>query len=185
MKTSLLISVLLVQAASIVTGFSTASGRHGLMKQNILQRPSGFAPYPPSSSLRVASSSSSAQDQAVTGDKQDDGKAKLKKLREHGGMLTFNTPIGALNPFAIYYGLMSLFLGLPWLIALKSCQLLYWITGGRFDKKVRLVCTRFRTTEARISDTASFCNSIYFEFWLRVYSTCCHCFFSETTPSIF
>lgn len=64
-------------------------------------------------------------------------KKTLRDFRKEGGLLTFNTPIGALNPFAIYYGLMSLFLGIPWLIALKASQFLYWITGGRFDKKVR------------------------------------------------
>ena len=39
-------------------------------------------------------------------------------------------------PFALYYGLLSIFLGIPWLIALKTCQLLYFITGNRFDPKV-------------------------------------------------
>ena len=141
MKTTLLISALLLQASSfVVTGFSTASSRTGLRRQSILQRPSGVAQsYSPSLPLQVASSSSSAQDQpASTDDKADKKKDELKKLRAHGGPLTFNTPIGALNPFAIYYGLMSLFLGIPWFIALKSCQFLYWITGGRFDQKVRL-----------------------------------------------
>lgn len=64
-------------------------------------------------------------------------KKTLKELRAEGGFSTFNTPIGALNLFAIYYGLMSIFLGIPWFVALKACQFMYWITGGRFDKKVR------------------------------------------------
>jgi hypothetical protein len=64
-------------------------------------------------------------------------KKTLKELRAEGGPLTFNTPIGALNPFAIYYGLMSIFLGIPWFFALKLCQLMYFITGNRFDRKVR------------------------------------------------
>ena len=140
MKTTLLISALLLQASSfVVTGFSTASSRTGLLRQGILQRSSGVAEsYSPSLSLRVASSSSAQDQPASTDDKQAKKKDELQKLRAHGGPLTFNTPIGALNPFAIYYGLMSLFLGIPWFIALKSCQFLYWITGGRFDQKVRL-----------------------------------------------
>lgn len=63
-------------------------------------------------------------------------KKSIKDLRAEGGPLTINTPIGALNPFAIYYGLVSLALGLPWLISLKACQLLYFISRGRFDPKV-------------------------------------------------
>jgi len=62
----------------------------------------------------------------------------LKELRREGGFLCFNTPIGALNPFAIYYGLVSLFLGVPWFVALKICQFVYWFTGGRLDKKRRI-----------------------------------------------
>ena len=65
-------------------------------------------------------------------------KKSIKDFREEGGILSINTPIGALNPFAVYYGLLSLFLGVPWYIALKSCQFLYWVTRGKFDKKVRI-----------------------------------------------
>jgi len=65
-------------------------------------------------------------------------KKTLKELRAEGGPFTFNTPIGALNLFAIYYGVISLALGLPWLISLKACQFLYFITRGRFDPKRRL-----------------------------------------------
>eukprot|EP00429_Kryptoperidinium_foliaceum_P026601 CAMPEP_0176153418 /NCGR_PEP_ID=MMETSP0120_2-20121206/78372_1 /TAXON_ID=160619 /ORGANISM="Kryptoperidinium foliaceum, Strain CCMP 1326" /LENGTH=338 /DNA_ID=CAMNT_0017490477 /DNA_START=129 /DNA_END=1145 /DNA_ORIENTATION=- len=65
-------------------------------------------------------------------------KKTWKELRKEGGPLTINTPIGALNPFALYYGFVSLLLGLPWLISLKACQLMYWITRGKFDPKRRL-----------------------------------------------
>jgi len=63
-------------------------------------------------------------------------KKTLKELRLEGGPFTFNTPIGALNPFAIYYGVLSLALGLPWFIFLKSCQVLYFVSRGRVDPKV-------------------------------------------------
>ena len=59
------------------------------------------------------------------------------KMKE-GGPLTFNTKYGALNPFAIYYGLVSIGLGLIWFVLLTLSQLFYKLTGGRFDTKRRL-----------------------------------------------
>lgn len=88
------------------------------------------------STLRATSSASN--------DVPETGKSVVKKgksmeeLRREGGVLCLNTPIGALNPFALYYGLVSLFLGIPWFVALKICQFGYWVTRGRFDKKVRI-----------------------------------------------
>jgi len=43
-----------------------------------------------------------------------------------------------LNPFAIYYGLVSIGLGLVWFAALSLCELMYKITGGKIDKKRRI-----------------------------------------------
>lgn len=63
-------------------------------------------------------------------------KKTIKELRAEGGLLTINTPIGALNPFALYYGVISLILGIPWFVSVKTCQLMYWITRGKFDRKV-------------------------------------------------
>jgi hypothetical protein len=71
-------------------------------------------------------------------------KKSYKELRAEGGPFTFNTPIGALNPFAIYYGLMSIFLGIPWFIALKICQFMYLITRNKFDPEVRTLLTSQR-----------------------------------------
>ncbi|KAG7360983.1 1-acyl-sn-glycerol-3-phosphate acyltransferase [Nitzschia inconspicua] len=65
-------------------------------------------------------------------------KKTYQELRAEGGPFTFNTPIGALNPFALYYGITSIVLGIPWFISCKLCQLLYFITGNRFDKKRRI-----------------------------------------------
>lgn len=65
--------------------------------------------------------------------------ARSKKVKEEGGPLAFNTKYGALNPFAIYYGLTAILLGLPWLAALTFCQLLYTITGNRVDKNVSVL----------------------------------------------
>jgi hypothetical protein len=96
-----------------------------------------------SSLLQVASSasgetptSSAARDNPSPPTEKEKGKS-LKELRAEGGLLTFNTPVGALNPYAIYYGLTSIILGIPWFFALKGCQFLYWITRGKFDPKVR------------------------------------------------
>lgn len=75
---------------------------------------------------------------SVDGESPTPSKKKtLKDLRAEGGRLTFNTPIGALNPFAIYYGIMSLVLGAPWFLSTKLYQFMSFLTRGRFDPKVR------------------------------------------------
>jgi len=105
--------------------------------------------------LYVAASSAAianSDDDAATGTSAKDASAKnttssttsyeqkkktWKELRKEGGPLTFNTPIGALNPYALYYFFVSVTLGIPWVICCKSLQFLYWITGNRFDPQVR------------------------------------------------
>lgn len=121
------------------------------------QKPANAATMPLFSSAAAAASGGSNEDLSSMEEKKKEvekpvanakstpttptvGKKKktYQELRAEGGFGTFNTPIGALNPFAIYYGLTSIFLGIPWFISCKMCQLLYWITGNRFDPKVRL-----------------------------------------------
>lgn len=63
---------------------------------------------------------------------------RLQLIRQEGGPLSFNTKFGALNPFAIYYGVTSIVLGLPWFAALTMYQLFQFITFGRFDKLRRI-----------------------------------------------
>jgi len=63
------------------------------------------------------------------------------ELREEGGPLTFNTPIGALNPYALYYFFVSVALGIPWFCLCKTWQFLHWISGGRFDPRRRIPIT--------------------------------------------
>lgn len=66
-------------------------------------------------------------------------KEKRKELiRAEGGPLAFDTKYGALNPYAIYYGLVSILLGLVWYVALSAMQLVYLVTGNRFDRKRRI-----------------------------------------------
>lgn len=103
----------------------TPTRQHYLLQSNLKSTKSE------GTSIRV---SSSASGEIPTSAKKK--KKTLKDFREEGGILSFNTPVGALNPFGIYYGLVSIFLGIPWFFALKTCQFMYWITGGRFDKKV-------------------------------------------------
>jgi len=61
-----------------------------------------------------------------------------KKIRKEGGLFAFNTKYGALNPFAIYYGLVAIFFGIPWFFALTACQLFYLVTRNKIDTDRRL-----------------------------------------------
>jgi hypothetical protein len=53
------------------------------------------------------------------------------------GLFTFKTKYGYLNPFAIYYGVTSILLGLPWFVVLTLCQIMYKITNNAWDKMRR------------------------------------------------
>lgn len=57
---------------------------------------------------------------------------------EKNGLFTFKTKYGYLNPYAIYYGLVSILLGLPWFVALTLCDIFYKITNNKFDKMRRV-----------------------------------------------
>lgn len=59
-------------------------------------------------------------------------------IRKEGGKFAFDTKFGALNPYAIYYGLTSILLGLPWFAALTMCQFFYFVTRNRIDKQRRM-----------------------------------------------
>jgi len=65
-------------------------------------------------------------------------KRTLKDLRKEGGPFTVNTPIGALNPFAVYYFFISVGLGIPWVVLCRTWQFIHWITGNRFDPKRKI-----------------------------------------------
>jgi len=133
------------------TTSSTASSIVGASSKSQLffVRPSSVAeeqqePRLSSTALLTTSSASSDKDDATTSAKATPAtslkkkKKTLKELRKEGGLFTFNTPIGALNPYAMYYFFISVALGIPWVISCKFCQLLYWITGNRFDPKRRV-----------------------------------------------
>lgn len=127
------VSTILLIQATFAAGFLAPRIRQGLQIKSPQPR---FDEAQLHRSTCTFQDSSSASGEISTAAKKK--KKTIKDYREEGGIFSFNTPIGALNPFAIYYGLVSLSLGFPWFIALKTCQFLYWITGGRFDKKRRL-----------------------------------------------
>jgi hypothetical protein len=81
----------------------------------------------------------------MTSAKDGDAKIEMTKqqqrmdyIRSEGGQFSFHTKYGALNPFAIYYGMTSILLGLPWFVALTLYQFVQFITLGRFDKLRRI-----------------------------------------------
>lgn len=65
-------------------------------------------------------------------------KQRKELIRQEGGRFAFDTKFGALNPFAIYYGLTAVLLGLPWFLALSLYQVVRAATGGRFDRLRRI-----------------------------------------------
>jgi len=60
------------------------------------------------------------------------------KSGKDGGLLSFQTKYGRLNPFAIYYGATAILLGLPWFVGLTFCKVFYKITGERWDVNKRM-----------------------------------------------
>jgi len=75
----------------------------------------------------------------IASKRKSDRKLERRNLiRSEGGIFAFDTKFGALNPFAIYYGLVSILLGVFWFFALTICDIIYFITGNRFDRMRRI-----------------------------------------------
>ena len=130
--------------SSTVNGIASTSGKSQLFFVRSSSMADEQQPRVSSTTLlATASLSANSDDDATTSSKSapetsyKKKKKTLKELRKEGGPFSFNTPIGALNLFAVYYFFVSVALGIPWVISCKFCQLLYWITGNRFDPKVR------------------------------------------------
>lgn len=76
----------------------------------------------------------------------DDDSAKLAKpiwetrLDEEVASRPFavKTKLGALNLYGLFYGMVSIFLGLIWYVATMIYALLSWITRGKIDKNRRI-----------------------------------------------
>jgi len=67
-----------------------------------------------------------------------EGEMISNKKGKDGGIFSFGTKYGRLNPFAIYYGTVAILLGLPWFVGLVLCQLFYKVTRDRVDKNKRM-----------------------------------------------
>lgn len=83
-----------------------------------------------------AAASPDGEETVVLSPAEEKKQALKKQIRKEGGLFAFDTKYGALNPFGIYYGLTAILLGIPWFVALTFAQLVYKITGNRFDKLV-------------------------------------------------
>lgn len=105
-----------------------------------------FAPARlPQTSRRHASAQRFSAATAATGEGEpalssaDQKKEAHRQLiRQEGGRFAFDTKYGALNPFAIYYGLTAILLGIPWFAALTVYQLFAWVTRGKIDKQRKI-----------------------------------------------
>ena len=104
-----------------------------------LARPSRTSSHRFSSAAAAAAADASAapsiNEPTKTLTKQE---KRIRQIKSEGGPLAFNTKYGALNPFAIYYGLTAIGLGLVWFMALTIMQLVYKVTGDRIDKRRRI-----------------------------------------------
>mmetsp|Transcript_31612 Transcript_31612/g.38671 ORF Transcript_31612/g.38671 Transcript_31612/m.38671 type:complete len:381 (+) Transcript_31612:121-1263(+) len=85
--------------------------------------------------IRAAGATSSTS----TGEPSSDKKAnRLAQIKSEGGKLAFSTKYGALNPYAVFYGLTSIFLGIAWYMEMMACKVMYFLTRNKFDPKRRL-----------------------------------------------
>lgn len=125
----LLVYVLTLLQVGHGAGFSTRALSNFCIRDERTQ--------PPLSTIRSVTTSN--------GDERLDLSSEMKKpterkelIRQEGGIFAFDTKYGALNPFAIYYGFVAIFLGIPWFAALTACQLFYFVTRNKIDKQVML-----------------------------------------------
>lgn len=126
------LAILQLTTAGFVNGFSASP----LFSSHARLSSETAKPFSSSySSLAIATASSG--DESVELSSAEKKKIERRALvRQEGGIFAFDTKYGALNPFAIYYGLVAVFLGIPWFFALTFCQLFYFVTGNRIDKRV-------------------------------------------------
>ena len=117
---------------SSVEAFTSLSPRQSTL---FLRSPACPSPVTPSSLEATAASTASSEGDASLSPAEKKKKERKALVRKEGGLFAFNTKYGALNPFAIYYGLVAIILGIPWFFALTACQFLYLITGNRFDRQ--------------------------------------------------
>lgn len=88
-----------------------------------------------SATASAASSEDDATEISILDRKWEERVARVKEL---GGPLTFMTPVGAFNPYGLYYGITSIALGLIWYAELTMCKFLYFISRNKFDSQRRI-----------------------------------------------
>lgn len=134
------ISFLLPFMGSVVQSFTSHSPVIGWRCSTSTVRFPGPVIVEPvfSATSPAVTGSSDGGDKSTLSAKEQKKKDRMALIRKEGGPLSFNTKYGALNPFGIYYGLMAILLGIPWLFGLLGCQLLYFVTGNRVDKFKRI-----------------------------------------------
>lgn len=126
------LAVLQLTTTGFVNGFTTRSfsvGNAGLSTSQS-RTPRSF------SSLAIATTTGGDESTELSTKEQKKEERKAL-IRQEGGRLAFDTKYGALNPFAIFYGLTAILLGIPWYLALTLCQVFYFLTGNKIDKQVR------------------------------------------------
>jgi hypothetical protein len=125
---------------SAVRGFTTTAATSALFRRQT----AAYDNNPFSSTLLSIATTASGDEAEVTTSPSSASavtaaiKQQRKQLvRQEGGRFAFDTKFGALNPFAIYYGLVAIVLGIPWIVALTFCKFLYFVTRDKFDTQVR------------------------------------------------
>jgi Acyltransferase len=133
---------------------SVTAKLHRILRQRAASSPAALYPgiglSPQSSASRGLSSTASSRtvsvnDAALSSSSTSTTPEETKKeerrrlIKSEGGRFAFDTKFGALNPYAIYYGLVSILLGLPWFVALTACQLFYAVTRNKLDPQRRIV----------------------------------------------
>jgi hypothetical protein len=87
-----------------------------------------------SSSDQHAASSSSSLSSVQDQPREREQEQRDAQIQKQGGLFTVRTKFGALNPYAVYYGTVSILLGIPWFLALTAYQLFAFITRDKLDK---------------------------------------------------
>ena len=152
-------ALLVLASVTSVDGFSVTSSRASTKGTGIgLFGSSGASSllsdrvsYDSTTNLQSTADSTSSEDAFAK------KKKTLKELRAEGGITTFNTPIGALNLFALYYFFVSVALGIPWVIFCKCWQIVHWLSRGRFDPRVRFAKVIVAQEDRKCFESQGFC----------------------------
>ena len=84
-------------------------------------------------SVGSVAASSSSSDVSVQKEQLSREQERDALIHQQGGLFTVRTKYGALNPYAVYYGTVSILLGLPWFLALTAYQLFALVTRNKLD----------------------------------------------------